>query len=511
MNSNSLCNHLKTLPEAFRDQAEKSPQKAALILPSTDPDEAPKTITFAEADRLIDQYARGLIGFGLKRGDRVAVRLEKSGASLLLFFAILRIGCVYVPINPAYTYREAAFLIEDSDPVLLIDNDGTTGLLPADTETHRCEFMTGGPTDLTLYETEEPFEELQLSLDNVAAILFTSGTTGQPKGAPLTHRNLMSNAVELAKLWDISPSDRVLHVLPIFHAHGLFIAAAMPLVHGAGLIVLPKFKADVVITHLPEATVLMAVPEIYTRLLAHDGFKRTACTSLRLITVGSAPLSPETFYALKDRTGLAVVERYGLTETNILTSNSSDGTARVGSVGRLLPGVDLHIVDSYGDNVAAGSVGRIMARGPAIIQRYWSCTDQDSALSQYGFFDTGDLGRMDEEGFLWLAGRSKDLIISGGFNVYPREVEIVIESLPEVEEVVVFGVAHPDFGEAVVAAVKLHKGIKKDADSIENVIRKNLARYKQPKKIIFVSKFPRNSMRKVLKTKLREEFSDTFQ
>ncbi|WP_306130352.1 AMP-binding protein [Roseovarius sp. MMSF_3350] len=506
----SIENPSQTLPDAFRSQAQAFPDKLALILPHADPDALPRTISFAEADTLIDQYARQLKGYGLQHGNRVAVRLEKSGEGILLFFAILRIGCTFVPVNPGFTEREAAFLISESSPSMLIDNCKTAEKILTDKSIRHCEFMTGGPNDLTLSETTAPLERGETSPDDIAAILFTSGTTGRPKGAPLSHRNLMTNAVELAECWSIGPHDRVLHVLPVFHAHGLFIAACMPLIHGAGLIFLPKFDAALVIQHLTSATVLMAVPAIYTRLLAHEDFNNASCSSLRLMTAGSAPLSPEVFDALQKRTGLIVVERYGLTETNILTSNPADGSAQIGSVGKPLPSVEMRIVDADGKKVEPGAVGRVWVRGPAIIKGYLNQPDGVGAWSQDGHFDTGDIGRKDERGFLWLVGRSKDLIISGGFNVYPREVEIVIESLAEVEEAIVFGVAHPDFGEGVVAAVKSTPGAKETPDQIERVVRENLARYKQPKKIIFVSDFPRNSLGKVLKIQLREKYADVF-
>lgn len=495
----------ETLPAAFALQAAAGPDRPALIIP-----EAARTISFGEAARIVDRYAAALGALGVKKGDRVAVRLEKSAEGLLLFFAVLKVGAIHVPVNPGFTAREAGVLIEESAPALLIDNAPEALGAYAETVRLRRGFLTGDADDLLSVPVAAAAPAVEPGPEDHAAMLFTSGTTGRPKGAPLTHRNLMSNTAALAEAWGFTAADVVLHVLPVFHAHGLFLAAIMPLIHGAAVIVTPKFDAAETIRLLPEASVLMAVPAIYTRLLAQDGFTPEACRNLRLATSGSAPLSPETFAALKARTGLSVVERYGLTETSILTTNPGDGTARVGSVGRPLPIVELRIADEAGAPLPAGEVGRVQARGPAIIAGYWNRPEQKGDWTGDGFFDTGDMGRLDADGFLWLVGRKKDLIISGGFNVYPREVETVIETAPGVLEAVVFGAPHPDFGEGVVAAVKCDPAAPAPEAAVQAVIARDLTRYKQPKKIVFVEEFPRNAMGKVLKAALRETYENVF-
>lgn len=343
-----------------------------------------------------------------------------------------------------------------------------------------------------------------------AVMLFTSGTTGRSKGAPLTHANLMANLLALAEAWEMTEDDVLLHVLPVFHGHGLFLGIGMLVAQGAAIILLPRFNADETVRLLPSATIFMAVPAIYTRLLQTPGYDRTACRSLRLTTSGSAPLSPEVFEQLRDRTGLEVVERYGLTETCILATNPVGGGARVGSVGRPVPGVLLRVADDAGRELATGEVGRVQAKGPSIIREYWRRPDKRDDWTADGWFDTGDLGRFDDDGYLWLVGRKKDLIISGGYNVYPREVELQLEEIEGVSEAVVFGVPHPDFGEGVVAALRPERGVELDIAAVEAQLAKRLAKYKRPKRIIIADDFPRNQMGKILKTRLRELNADLF-
>ena len=341
-------------------------------------------------------------------------------------------------------------------------------------------------------------------------MLFTSGTTGRPKGAPLTHENLLSNVSALAEAWGISHKDRLLHVLPVFHGHGLFLGIAMMIVRGATVRLLPKFEAEATIRHLPETTVFMAVPAIYTRLLEHNDFTQKICLSLRLATSGSAPLSPEVFEALRLRIGIPVVERYGLTETCILTTNPIDGSARVGSVGLPLSCVDLRITDDENVVLEYGHAGRVQVRGPSVIEGYWRRPERKDDWTADGWFDTGDLGQRDKDGYLWLVGRKKDLIITGGFNVYPREIEIELEALDGVAEAVVFGVPHPDFGEGVMAGVRPEVGRVVDLEALEEALSEKLAKYKRPKKIVILEDFPRNQMGKVLKTDLRENYANEF-
>lgn len=494
-----------TLPGAlYRHTMERS-DDAALILPARG-DAAERIYTFSDCARLMDRYARALVFCGVGRGDRVAVRLPKSPEAILLFLAVTRVGAIYVPINPDFTAREAQVLIEDSAPKLVVDNQ--PGGIETLADLQIVRFGTGSAEDLDAVEAGDPLPEI--GPDDGAVMLFTSGTTGRPKGAPLTHRNLMVNLTALAETWAFSAEDRLLHVLPVFHGHGLFLGIAMPIVCGASIMLLPKFDAEDVIRLMPQASVFMAVPAIYTRLLDQPEFGRECCRSLRLATSGSAPLSPELFNELQERMGLTVVERYGLTETCILTSNPIDGTARVGSVGRPLPCIELRIADGEVVEVPTGAVGRVQVKGSCIIESYWRRPEAGDDWTADGWFETGDMGRLDEEGFLWLVGRKKDLIISGGFNVYPREVEIQIEAQAGVSEAVVFGVPHPDFGEGVMAAVKLEADAALDTASIEAGLAEALSKYKRPKRIVLVDEFPRNAMGKVLKTELRRLYADSF-
>lgn len=490
-----------TLAEALPLQARTRPD--AVLFEATGADGTETRLTYAEAHRQVEALAARLAALGVASGDRVAVRLPKTVEAMLLFFAVLRAGAVYVPINPDFTAREAEVLISDSEPALVVDNDGIeTGAL------RRASFGTGRGDDLVSV-APGPAPAMP-GADDGAVMLFTSGTTGRPKGAPLTHANMLTNMLALSSAWKIGPKDRLLHVLPVFHAHGLFLGIMMPALRGSTIRMLTKFTAEEAVAHLPGCTMLMAVPAIYTRLLDHPGFTREVCAGLRLATSGSAPLSPEVFEALKARMGMPVVERYGATETCIIATNPIDGTARVGSVGRPLSCVDLRIAGEDGAVLSQGEVGRVQVRGPSILTHYWNKPDRGTDWTDDGWFDTGDMGQVDADGFLWLVGRKKDLIISGGFNVYPREVEIELESLDGVAEAVVFGVPHPDFGEGVMAAVRPEKDRVVDVSRLEALLGEGLAKYKRPKRILVMEDFPRNQMGKVLKAELRQTHADTF-
>ncbi|MES1950522.1 putative malonyl-CoA synthase [Salinisphaera sp. S4-8] len=486
------------------------PDAPALCFHAHRQDCAEAWITYAQADARVRQIAAALRYHGIARGDRVAVRLDKSAQGLLLFMGVLRAGAIYVPVNPSFTAREANVLLQESTPALLIDNDAQALNLEDAIRLRTLSYDDGASTDLLNAPAMDIDSVDEPESADYAAMLFTSGTTGRPKGAPLTHANLMANLDSLATVWQIGPSDRVLHVLPVFHAHGLFVAAAMPLLRGASVIVTETFDAAQTVQLLPEATVFMAVPAIYTRLLAQPEFGPQACRNLRLATSGSAPLSPEMFTALEQRMGLKVVERYGLTETSILTSNPIDGTATVGSVGKPLSIVELRITDAQGNAVANGEVGSLQVRSPATISHYWNRPELKDEWTADGFFDTGDMGRIDKDGFVWLVGRKKELIISGGYNVYPREVENVLETVPGVDEAVVLGVPHPDFGEGVLAAIRRTAGEPVTEDTIKQHVIRDLTSYKRPKAIVFVDDFPRNAMGKVMKKTLQQTYRDIF-
>ncbi|MCK9514409.1 MAG: acyl-CoA synthetase [Pigmentiphaga sp.] len=506
MTDSSTMTAPETLPDALYLHARQRPDAAFLITPAH-PGGPEEIFTFAECVRLMDRYARALIALGVGPGDCVAVRLPKSPHSMILFLAITRAGGTYVPINPDFTQREARVLIADSAPTLLIDNDAAAAAdMGADFKV--MGFGTGAAHDLASIAADAPLPGI--GPRDRAVMLFTSGTTGRAKGAPLTHANLLANIRALAEAWAFTQSDRLLHVLPAFHGHGLFLGIAMPVYCGASVILMRKFDAAETIRLMKQSSVFMAVPAIYTRLLEQPEFSAASCRTLRLATSGSAPLPPELFNELRQRMGLTIVERYGLTETSILTSNPIDGSARVGSVGRPLSCVDLRIADDNGSPLSVNEVGHVQVRGGGIIETYWQRPDRGDDWTADGWFETGDLGRIDEDGFVWLVGRKKDLIISGGYNVYPREVEIQIEAQGGVSEAVVFGVPHPDFGEGVMAAVKPEAGAALDIDLLEQKIAEALSKYKRPKRIILVDEFPRNAMGKVLKNELRQTYADTF-
>ncbi|GAB3673524.1 AMP-binding protein [Salinisphaera aquimarina] len=499
-----------TLSQALAHHAATRPDAPALSFHPANDEAGSDWMTFGEANAQVSAIAAALRQHGVASGDRVAVRLGKSAVGLLLFLGVLRAGAIYVPVNPKFTSRETGILLEDATPSLLIDNKSAELDDAVREKVRVLGFRNGESDDLmnsgraTGAVAEEP------GSNDYAAMLFTSGTTGRPKGAPLTHGNLMSNIGALGAVWGISPGDRVLHVLPVFHAHGLFIAAALPLAHGASVIVTENFDAAQTIRLLPEATVFMAVPAIYTRLVQREDFNQAACRHLRLATSGSAPLSPELFQTLRDRMGIYVVERYGLTETSILTTNPIDGSARVGSVGKPLPTVELRIADETGAALPPGEVGQLHARTPSTIRGYWNRPELGDEWSEDGFFDTGDMGRIDEDGFVWLVGRKKELIISGGYNVYPREVENVLETVPGVDEAAVLGVPHPDFGEGVVAAIKCDPAHPVSREEIDKLTARDLTSYKRPKAVVFLEEFPRNAMGKVMKNELRQIYATIF-
>lgn len=493
---------LKTLTASLEAGAASFPD-AILFYEADNEGMVCETVSYRDAVRRVDDMARRIVAAGVRHGDRVTVRLPKSADAMLLMFAVSRVGGVYVPINPDFTEHETARIIVDSEPVLLIDDGQCLPIVDA-LGMPRLSFpgdlRTGQKADLPAPPTP----------DDIAVMLYTSGTTGKPKGAPLRHRHLLSNVVSLGEAWGLSRGDRILHVLPAFHGHGLFLGIIMPVAFVASITLLPKFSADATIRLLPKSDVFFGVPAIYTRLLSHEEFDRAACETLRLATSGSAPLPPEIFIGLEDRLGFRVVERYGLTETCILTTNPIDGSARVGSVGRPLSCIEIRLMDEEPRTVEQGEVGRVQARGSSIADSYWGGPDVGAdSWTEDGWFDTGDLGRFDEDGFLWLVGRKKDLIISGGFNVYPREVELEIEAIEGVEEVAVFGVPHPDFGEGVVAAV-VGNDASLDPERLSATLAQRIAKYKQPKRILVMDSLPRNAMGKIVKTNLQDRHSGMF-
>ena len=462
------------------------------------------------------RQAHVLRGAGLAPGDRLAVQVEKSPEALALYAACVMAGVIFLPLNTAYTADELEYFVTDSEA-------GAVVCAPKDEATLRdivdgkAEVLTldgAGQGSLTDKAAGNPgtFDIADRAGDDLAALLYTSGTTGRSKGAMLSQDNLLSNALALVDLWQFSAKDVLLHALPIFHTHGLFVASNVILAAGGSMIFLPKFDLDAVIANLPRATSMMGVPTFYTRLLDDVRFTRDLTSHMRLFTSGSAPLLAETHKAFTDRTGHAILERYGMTETNMNTSNPYDGERRPGTVGFPLPGVELKITDAEtGAEVPKGEAGIIEVRGPNVFQGYWRMPEKTKAeLRDDGFFITGDIGMIDADGYVSIVGRAKDLIISGGYNIYPKEVELVLDEQPGVKESAVIGVPHPDFGEGVVGVIVAEPGAELNLDMVRADVATKLAKFKQPKVLEVVSELPRNTMGKVQKNVLRETYANTF-
>ncbi|HEX2137464.1 MAG TPA: malonyl-CoA synthase [Microvirga sp.] len=475
-------------------------------------------VTYAELIARSGQLAHALTRLGVKPGDRVAAQVDKSAEALLVYLAALRAGAVYLPLNSAYTTGEIRYFLGDAEPTVFVCRPELAAemkTLATEVGVPRVETL-GAAGDGSLMEAARAeasgFEDVARTRDDLAAILYTSGTTGRSKGAMLSHGNLASNAEVLRDTWRFTPDDRLLHALPIFHTHGLFVATNVTLMTGSSLIFLPSFNADELIRLLPHATVMMGVPTFYTRLLAREDFTRDLVAHMRLFVSGSAPLSAETHKEFQERTGHAILERYGMTETNMNTSNPYDGERIPGSVGFPLPGVEIRIADPQtGRELPQGEVGVIEIRGPNVFKGYWRMPEKTrEEFREDGFFISGDLGRIDERGYIYIVGRAKDLIISGGFNVYPAEVEAAIEALPGVAECAVIGVPHADFGEAVVAVVTPKPGAKLEEKAIQAALANELAKFKQPKRVVITSDLPRNAMGKVQKKDLRDQYATTF-
>ena len=464
------------------------------------------------------RMARALAALGVEPGDRIAVQVEKSPANLVLYLACLRAGAVYLPLNTAYTLAEVAYFVGDAEPALIVcDPAARAGVeaLAADSGA-RVQTMDaagqGSLADLAAGQGSE-FATVPRADDDLAAIVYTSGTTGRSKGAMLTHANLASNARTLVGAWRFTPDDVLVHALPVYHVHGLFVAINVMLMVGGTMIFLPKFDAGEIVGLMSRASVLMGVPTFYTRLLKHAGLGPDAVTGMRLFISGSAPLLAETHREWRARTGHAILERYGMTETGMNVSNPYDGERVAGTVGRSLPGVEVRINDpETGAPVANGEIGMIEVRGPNVFKGYWRMPEKTAEeFRPDGFFITGDLGTIDPDGYVCIVGRGKDLIITGGLNVYPIEVEEKIDALPGVVESAVVGLPHADFGEAVTAVVATGGGPAAPAEAeVLKALEAELAAFKRPKRVIFVDELPRNTMGKVQKAALRAQFAGLY-
>ncbi|MBN9668729.1 malonate--CoA ligase [Roseibium aggregatum] len=477
-----------------------------------------RTITHEAFLETTAQIANVLTRSGLKAGDRVAVQVQKSPEALALYAACVQAGLVFLPLNTAYTVDELTYFIENSGALLIVcDGQSEAALAPiAERLNAKIETLNadGGGSLMSQAEAAPAsFATVNRDGEDLAAFLYTSGTTGRSKGAMLTQNNLLSNAQTLVKEWRFTDKDVLLHALPIFHTHGLFVASNVTLAAGGSMIFLPKFDIDAVIAQMPKATAMMGVPTFYTRLLDDGRFTRELAAHMRLFVSGSAPLLAETHVQFENRTGHRILERYGMTETNMNTSNPYDGERRAGTVGFPLPGVELKITDpETGATLPQGEVGQIEVRGENVFKGYWQMPEKTAAeLRADGFFITGDLGKIDEDGYVHIVGRNKDLIISGGYNIYPKEIELVLDEQPGVLESAVIGVPHPDFGETVLGVLVPEKGQSPDLAAIQDAVKGSLARFKHPKELILLSELPRNTMGKVQKNILREQYKDMFQ
>ena len=474
-------------------------------------------VTYSAFLKMAAQYAGLLTDIGLRPGDRLAVQINKSAEALAVYAACVQAGVIFLPLNTAYTADEVSYFVENSGArLLLCDASRKNALAPvaaicgAGLETLNAD-GTGSFAGKAA-AMPDAFETVPRTSDDLAAFLYTSGTTGRSKGAMLTQGNLLSNAEVLAAEWRFTADDVLLHALPIFHTHGLFVATNTTLIAGGAMIFLPGLNMDQMIAQMPRATTMMGVPTFYTRLLDDARFTRDLTAHMRLFVSGSAPLLAETHVRFEERTGFRILERYGMTETNMNTSNPYDGERRAGTVGFALPGTEVKITDAAtGATLPQGEIGQIEVRGPNVFKGYWQMPEKTAEeLRANGFFITGDLGQMDEDGYLHIVGRNKDLIISGGYNIYPKEIELLLDDEADVLESAVIGVPHPDFGETVVGVLVAEAGAKPDLEAIKSRLAASLARFKHPQKLILVDELPRNTMGKVQKKALRDHYGDLF-
>lgn len=471
--------------------------------------------SFAALDEAAGRMARLLLDLGVRRGSRVMAQLEKSPEAVFLYLATLRIGAIFVPLNPAYLEAELDYFIADAKPAVIVgqpDSQAMLGKLSRGAIVLTLGREAGGSLIERIAGLTPTSEIADMDPDEIAAIVYTSGTTGRSKGAMLSHGNLLANAATLHRIWGWRTGDVLLHALPIYHVHGLFIALHCAFLNGSRVIFLPRFEAREVIAQLPRASVFMGVPTFYTRLLGEPDFGSQACANMRLFIAGSAPLLPETFARFEARSGHRILERYGMTEAGMITSNPLEGKRRPGSVGPPLPDVRVRVAGEGGRALAQGEVGVLEIKGPNVFKGYWRMAEKTAEeFRQDGYFITGDLARIDTDGAVAIVGRAKDMVVCGGLNVYPKEVEAVIDALDGVAESAVFGLPHADFGEAVAAIVTLaDAGSGLDEARIIAGVKARLAGFKVPKRVFVADRLPRNAMGKVQKKTLRERYAGTF-
>lgn len=474
-------------------------------------------ISYGDLIARAGQMANVLVARGVKPGDRVAVQVEKSVANVVLYLGTVRAGAVYLPLNTAYTLNELDYFIGDAEPSLVVCDPARAEGFASIAAKVKARVETLGPdgkgslTDAAEKASSE-FATVPRENDDLAAILYTSGTTGRSKGAMLTHDNLASNSLSLVDYWRFTDQDVLIHALPIYHTHGLFVATNVTLFARASMIFLPKLDPDLIIKLMARATVLMGVPTFYTRLLQNPALSRETTKHMRLFISGSAPLLAETHREWSARTGHAVLERYGMTETNMNTSNPYDGERVPGAVGFPLPGVSVRVTEpETGKELPREEIGMIEVKGPNVFKGYWRMPEKTkSEFRPDGFFITGDLGKIDGKGYVHILGRGKDLVISGGFNVYPKEIESEIDAMPGVIESAVIGVPHADFGEGVTAVLVCNKGADISEATVLKALDGRLAKFKMPKRVFVVDELPRNTMGKVQKNVLRDTYKDIY-
>ena len=467
-------------------------------------------LTYAGFVARAAQIAHVLAEAGVTPGDRVVVQAPKLTDTIALYAASLQVGAVYLPLNTAYTDAELQYFIEDAEPKLVVCDSKDEANITAIAQSVKANVLTlsGNAGSLSLAANDKPktFETVDRGAEDLAALLYTSGTTGRSKGAMMSHKNLLSNATVLTDLWRITREDRLLHALPIFHTHGLFVALNTALLAGAEVRLMAAFDIDTVIDELPQSTLMMGVPTFYTRLLDDGRFTPELTQNMRVFISGSAPLLAETHQAFEARTGHRILERYGMTETNMITSNPYDGDRIAGTVGYALPGTEVKVTNpETGEALPNGEIGMIEVRGDNVFQGYWNMPEKTAEeLRENGFFLTGDLAIEAEDGRISIVGRAKDLIISGGYNIYPKEIEDVINDAHGVEESAVFGVPHADFGESVIAAIVAQPGADLDVETLKSKVGASLARFKHPREYVVMDALPRNTMGKVQKNVLRQ-------
>ena len=500
MNDNIL-HHLKFA-------AQKAEAKPAFILPGDG------SITYGAFYERVSRLASLLSDLGLSSGDRLVAQIDKSLANVALYLATLQVGAIYVPLNTAYTSTELEYFLGDAKPVIFVGRSETLSVIEPIAQRLGVAHSALLDGDDGLWEQallHRPMPEVAHRRgDDIASIIYTSGTTGRSKGAMLSHENLLHNAKALHKLWGFEPGDTLLHALPIYHVHGLMVALHTSLLNATPIILLDRFEAETVRQHLPNSTVLMGVPTFYSRLSALPGFGAEDCRSIRLFTSGSAPLTSQASDAWTELTGHRILERYGMSEAGMITSNPYQGDRLAGTVGYPLPEVELRIADEAGQELPKGEIGVIEIKGPNIFRGYWKMEDKTAdAFRDDGFFITGDNALQDEDGRVTIVGRAKDLIISGGLNIYPKEIEQVLDDVPGVLETAIIGTPHADLGEGVVA-ICVATGEALSDETLQSALQDTIARFKHPRKFYWVEALPRNAMWKVQKAVLRETFKNAY-